>query len=121
MRNRLLGDSLLVETLDQRLASHGIPADLITIELTERSLLRPNPLVSASLAKLRAKGMAIWLDDCGTGFLLLSQLHPGAPMRCPCRRPRCASVRSGAIPPPVAPAPPRSVRMALPGSPKPLP
>jgi len=50
LQDATLADSLLVETLDQRLASHGIPADLITIELTERSLLRPNPLVSANLA-----------------------------------------------------------------------
>ena len=70
-----LGDPLLLEKLDQLLASHEIPADLITIELTERSVLHPNPLVSANLAKLRAKGMAISLDDFGTGFSSLSLLN----------------------------------------------
>ena len=70
-----LGDPLLVEKLDQLLASHEIPADLITIELTERSVLHPNPVVSANLAKLRAKGMAISLDDFGTGFSSLSLLN----------------------------------------------
>jgi len=70
-----LGNPLLVETLDELLASHEIPADLITIELTERSMLHPNPLVSANLAKLRGKGMAISLDDFGTGFSSLSLLN----------------------------------------------
>ena len=70
-----LGDPLLVEKLDELLANHEIPADLITIELTERSVLHPNPLVSANLAKLREKGMAISLDDFGTGFSSLSLLN----------------------------------------------
>jgi len=70
-----LVDPLLVETLDQLLASHEIPADLITIELTERSVLHPNLLVSANLAALRERGMAISLDDFGTGFSSLSLLN----------------------------------------------
>ena len=69
-----LGDPLLVEKLDHLLASQGIPADLITIELTEQSVLCPNPLVFANLAKLRIQGMAISLDDFGTGFSSLSSL-----------------------------------------------
>jgi EAL domain-containing protein (putative c-di-GMP-specific phosphodiesterase class I) len=70
-----LGDPLLIEHLDQLLTSHEIPADLITIELTERSVLHPNPLVSANLAKLRERGMTISLDDFGTGFSSLSLLN----------------------------------------------
>lgn len=74
-----LSDPQLVAQLLSQLAQHGIAPSRITIELTERSVLMPNALVSANLRQLRESGMAIALDDFGTGYSslsLLSTLQP---------------------------------------------
>lgn len=74
-----LSDPHLVSDLLRQLDTHGIPADRLTIELTERSVLRPHANVSTNLDGLRACGIAISLDDFGTGYSslsLLSSLKP---------------------------------------------
>ena len=74
-----LSDPLLISELSRQLEQHGIEASRITIELTERSVLLPNALVTANLSGLRDCGVAISLDDFGTGYSslsLLSTLQP---------------------------------------------
>ncbi|PZD60874.1 cyclic diguanylate phosphodiesterase, partial [Pantoea ananatis] len=47
----------------------------ITLELTERSLIKEGSLVAAKLAQLRQAGMKIAIDDFGTGHCSLSYLQ----------------------------------------------
>ena len=69
-----LADPQLVEQLDRELQAHGLPAQRLTIEITERSVLQTNALVSANLRQLRERGVLISLDDFGTGYSSLSLL-----------------------------------------------
>jgi diguanylate cyclase (GGDEF)-like protein len=69
---------LLDEDLAERLLSHlqarGLPCALLTLELTEHSILEPNAGVRANLDKLRQAGVRLALDDFGTGYSSLVQL-----------------------------------------------
>ena len=69
-----LADPQLVEQLDRELQAHGLPAQRLTIEITERSVLQTNAVVSANLRLLRERGVLISLDDFGTGYSSLSLL-----------------------------------------------
>jgi diguanylate cyclase (GGDEF)-like protein len=69
-----LADPQLVQQLDRELQIHGLPAHRLTIEVTERSVLQTNALVSANLRQLRERGVLISLDDFGTGYSSLSLL-----------------------------------------------
>src|SRR5690606_33709355 len=46
----------------------GLPPDRLHLELTETAVLGDEIQASALLARLRAMGVKIWLDDFGTGF-----------------------------------------------------
>ncbi|MGH8164305.1 MAG: EAL domain-containing protein, partial [Rhodanobacteraceae bacterium] len=67
------------EDLDRRLlgllARHGLPAQRLRIEVTERALLENPPDVKRTLQNLRAHGISVALDDFGTGYSSLSYLH----------------------------------------------
>jgi EAL domain-containing protein (putative c-di-GMP-specific phosphodiesterase class I) len=63
-----------VKQLDRELQTHGLPAHRLTIEVTERSVLQTNAVVSANLRQLRERGVLISLDDFGTGYSSLSLL-----------------------------------------------
>ena len=70
-----LADPQLVKQLDRELAAHGLRAERITIEVTERSVLQTNARVTDNLAALRQRGVRISLDDFGTGHSSLSLLN----------------------------------------------
>ena len=53
----------------------GLPAERLHLELTETAVLGDEVQTSALLARLRAMGVKIWLDDFGTGFSGLSHLR----------------------------------------------
>src|SRR5690606_23588896 len=53
----------------------GLPPDRLHLELTETAVLGDEIQASALLARLRAMGVKIWLDDFGTGFSGLSHLR----------------------------------------------
>jgi diguanylate cyclase (GGDEF)-like protein/PAS domain S-box-containing protein len=57
------------------LAAHGIPAELLEIELTETSLMANTERTSAILGKLRQRGILVAIDDFGTGYSSLAYLH----------------------------------------------
>ncbi|MBQ0944713.1 EAL domain-containing protein [Ideonella sp. 4Y16] len=52
----------------------GIPAELLSIEITESMAMTDFAATAARLARLRAAGVMIALDDFGIGFSNLSQL-----------------------------------------------
>ncbi|MGP0048596.1 MAG: putative bifunctional diguanylate cyclase/phosphodiesterase [Solirubrobacteraceae bacterium] len=63
----------------QRTVAHAeFPIDMLTLEITETALMRPNAVSARTLQQLDALGVQIVLDDFGTGFSSLSWLkqHP---------------------------------------------
>ncbi|AGZ41677.1 putative bifunctional diguanylate cyclase/phosphodiesterase [Actinoplanes friuliensis] len=57
------------------LARAGLPAELLTIEITESLLLGDDEQIHAGLQTLRAAGVKVSIDDFGTGYSSLSYLH----------------------------------------------
>ena len=52
----------------------GIAASSLELELTERTLIEEDPVISASLEALRQMGVKLALDDFGTGYSSLNYL-----------------------------------------------
>jgi diguanylate cyclase (GGDEF)-like protein len=73
------GRQLLKPGLDQRIlkavSASGLESRLLSIELTESSLLQDQFLASRTIENLRSEGIGVWLDDFGTGFSGLSHLR----------------------------------------------
>ena len=63
-----------VDLVRQALASHGVPAHMLEVELTESSLMENVERVQGRLAELKALGVSLSLDDFGTGYSSLSYL-----------------------------------------------
>ena len=59
----------------QALASSGLPAGVLTIEITENLLLGDAVLAGTRLAQLRALGIQLAVDDFGTGYSSLAYLR----------------------------------------------
>jgi len=66
--------SFVTEVLDL-LTHHHVPGQLLTIEITEQSLVADVTLVSERLRELRRHGVRVALDDFGTGYSGLSYLQ----------------------------------------------
>jgi diguanylate cyclase (GGDEF)-like protein/PAS domain S-box-containing protein len=62
------------EDVRQALAQSGLPAGLLTLELTETWLMENPAMAGAILAKVKALGPKLSLDDFGTGYSSLSHL-----------------------------------------------
>lgn len=58
----------------EEIAAAGLPPQRITVEITEGSLLTDPVAASARLARLRAAGVRIAVDDFGTGYASLAYL-----------------------------------------------
>jgi diguanylate cyclase (GGDEF)-like protein len=74
-----LSDPELHDRLATMRSQAGIPAQLITLEITEASILERNPATEANLEQFRRQGYRLALDDFGTGYSslsLLSTLRP---------------------------------------------
>jgi EAL domain-containing protein (putative c-di-GMP-specific phosphodiesterase class I) len=52
----------------EQLARHGLPADVLTLEITESALVTQPERAAALLRDLRAQGVKLSLDDFGTGY-----------------------------------------------------
>jgi diguanylate cyclase (GGDEF)-like protein len=57
------------------LAEHGVPAELLQIEITEGAAITDLPRAIGQLRQLRAAGVSIALDDYGTGYSSLALLR----------------------------------------------
>jgi EAL domain-containing protein (putative c-di-GMP-specific phosphodiesterase class I) len=64
----------LIRTVEETLASSGLPANRLEIEITETVLLQEGDTL-ATLHTLRGLGVRIAMDDCGTGCSSLSYLR----------------------------------------------
>ena len=67
-------DRALLDVIAQALSTHGISAELIELEVTERLLLDTSPRTHALLEDLRAMGVRFSIDDFGTGYSSMSYL-----------------------------------------------
>jgi predicted signal transduction protein with EAL and GGDEF domain len=65
----------LVETVRHVLAETGARAERLELEITETTVMHDEKTVIATLSELRALGVAVSLDDFGTGFSSLSYLR----------------------------------------------
>jgi diguanylate cyclase (GGDEF)-like protein len=68
-------DAAFVAEVAQALADFGLPARLLTLELTETVLLRDPLLATDRMAALRALGLRLSVDDFGTGYSSLTYLR----------------------------------------------
>lgn len=66
-------DSRLPDAVDGVLDAHGVPAELLCVELAEASLM--NPAVEDTVRRLGRRGVQIAVDDFGSGFSSLSRLR----------------------------------------------
>jgi diguanylate cyclase (GGDEF)-like protein len=65
---RDLHGSELARTVSEALARHRVPASLLQLELTERTLMAEHTRVVDTLVALEALDVALSLDDFGTGY-----------------------------------------------------
>ncbi|MGE5715361.1 MAG: putative bifunctional diguanylate cyclase/phosphodiesterase, partial [Acidobacteriota bacterium] len=65
----------LAETLERILATHGVPASLLRLEVTESLLVKDVAATMALLGRLKALGLGLAVDDFGTGYSSLSYLQ----------------------------------------------
>jgi diguanylate cyclase (GGDEF)-like protein len=72
---RQLADLSLPERVSSALRRHGIPAGLLTVEVTESSILGDPRRAGQILHELRQQGVRIAVDDFGTGYSSLAYLQ----------------------------------------------
>ena len=69
-----VGDLRLLDTVSEALRRHGVPARLLTLEITEDVMLNDAEEILEALQALRAYGVGLAVDDFGTGFSSLAYL-----------------------------------------------
>ncbi|WAT13770.1 putative bifunctional diguanylate cyclase/phosphodiesterase [Xanthomonas fragariae] len=69
-----LSDPGLPDFVRDRLEQHAVPAQSITLELTESALMRDVESALHMLHQLRSVGVRLSIDDFGTGYSSLAQL-----------------------------------------------
>ncbi|MGE0621843.1 MAG: putative bifunctional diguanylate cyclase/phosphodiesterase [Pseudomonadales bacterium] len=68
----LLKDEELLPTVRDALSIFGLPAERLTLEITEEAMLADEQGTLSALAQLRALGVRIAIDDFGTGYSSLA-------------------------------------------------
>jgi predicted signal transduction protein with EAL and GGDEF domain len=72
---RSLTDTEIVRLVEQVLDAHGLPAELLTLELTESSIMSDTSRSLGLLEELRGLGIQLSVDDFGTGYSSLTYLR----------------------------------------------
>jgi len=72
---RTLEHDDIVRTLTQSLHRHSIAPRLLTLEITETTLLSGTGTANRNLARMRDLGVRLSIDDFGTGYSSLSHLQ----------------------------------------------
>jgi diguanylate cyclase (GGDEF)-like protein len=75
LSTRSLHDADLVDEVARALRRHGVPADRLTLEVTEGSVMADPTRAIALLHQLRDLGVRLSVDDFGTGYSSLSYLQ----------------------------------------------
>ena len=71
---RQLRDPYILQDIQQSIFAHGIPPELLEIELTETALVQDESQAHVMLDAIRAEGVKLYIDDFGTGYSSLSQI-----------------------------------------------
>ena len=71
---RQLYDESLLDVVSAALDASGLPAEFLSLEITETTALRDPVEAARILTAVRALGVGVALDDFGTGFSSLSHL-----------------------------------------------
>ena len=72
---RSLLDPAIVDHVRRALDTAGVPASVLTLEITENSLMTDPDGAIAALESLRALGVRLSIDDLGTGYSSLAYLQ----------------------------------------------
>jgi diguanylate cyclase (GGDEF)-like protein len=72
---RCLQDDSLEAAVERSLRRHRLPASLLTLEITESSIMADPERTSGLLHRLRERGVRLSIDDFGTGYSSLSYLR----------------------------------------------
>lgn len=72
---RSLADVNFPDRVGERLARHGVPAELLTLELTESGVMADPQRALPVLRRLHALGVVLAVDDFGTGYSSLAYLR----------------------------------------------
>jgi diguanylate cyclase (GGDEF)-like protein len=70
-----LGHPGLFEAVSAALSRHAVPASRLVVEITETRRIQDLPGAAAVAGRLRSLGVRVALDDFGSGFNALVQLH----------------------------------------------
>jgi diguanylate cyclase (GGDEF)-like protein/PAS domain S-box-containing protein len=70
----VLHHEALFSTVAELLLTTGVPARLLTLELTEGDIAEPTASILGNLARLRLLGVRISIDDFGVGYSAMSYL-----------------------------------------------
>jgi diguanylate cyclase (GGDEF)-like protein len=65
----------MAEQVSDLLTTYGLPAGLLTLEITESSVMADPALTQRVLQRLRRRGVRLSIDDFGTGYSSLSHLR----------------------------------------------
>jgi diguanylate cyclase (GGDEF)-like protein/PAS domain S-box-containing protein len=65
----------LPDLVERALKDTGVNPRSLKLEITESVILQHSPVVTETLARLKALGVQLFLDDFGTGYSSLSYLH----------------------------------------------
>lgn len=69
-----LHDPSLPDTVAELLAARGLPAEWLSLEITENGLMAEPTTAMAALRRLRSMGVRVAMDDFGTGYSSLAYL-----------------------------------------------
>ncbi|HUY65808.1 MAG TPA: EAL domain-containing protein [Acidimicrobiales bacterium] len=72
---RQIDDPFIVSTVEAILSRTGLPAELLTLEITESALMRDASSAMGVLRALKDLGVMLAIDDFGTGYSSLSYLR----------------------------------------------
>ncbi|PWT72012.1 MAG: GGDEF domain-containing protein [Proteobacteria bacterium] len=72
---RDLLDRDLAPLIDQATRRHGVPAELLTIEVTESALIEDPQRTQETIRGLKQRGVRMSLDDYGTGYSSLANIQ----------------------------------------------
>ena len=71
----ILSDRELPAVVDQSLKTWGVPAEFVTLEIPESSIIADAEKSGALLTRLKAVGVSLAIDDFGSGFTSLGHLR----------------------------------------------
>ncbi|MBQ9041915.1 MAG: bifunctional diguanylate cyclase/phosphodiesterase [Eggerthellaceae bacterium] len=65
----------IVAEVQKRLDKHGVPHDMVNIEVTESAFAHNQQLLHETIDRFHAIGMQVWIDDFGAGYSSLNVIR----------------------------------------------